>query len=136
MKTVKEIYDFFQQSVSAAGKDLGQLASSDSDFTIKKTDGGLGAVDMTLVTEYYKICEKMVEDGLMTKSVVPVKGVNNGKVFGTVVHLPFDDQSSSDAPRYDIMGFGICLPSKYTLQLLDHHEAKELREDNGYYRFQ
>lgn len=36
MKTVKEIYDFFQQSVSAAGKDLGQLASSDSDFTIKK----------------------------------------------------------------------------------------------------
>lgn len=48
---------------------------------------------MTLVTEYYKICEKMVEDGLMTKSVVPVKGVNNGKVIGTVVHLPFDDQS-------------------------------------------
>lgn len=110
MKTVKEIYDFFQQSVSAAGKDLGQLASSDSDFTIKKTDGGLGAVDMTLVTEYYKICEKMVEDGLMTK----LQRAGNLHFIGNV--------------------FGICLPSKYTLQLLDCHEVKELGVDNGYYR--
>lgn len=42
MKTVKEVYDFFQQGVSTAGKDLGKLVSSDPDFTIKKAGDGFG----------------------------------------------------------------------------------------------
>ena len=60
-----------------------------------------------------------------------VKGGNSGgpvvnirgKVIGTVIELPFDSQSSSDQPRYDIMGYGVCLPSKYVDALINNHDS-------------
>lgn len=67
MKTVKEIYDFFQQSVDSASKNLSLLVSSDPDFMIKDDDGNVIDADMILAATYYKICEKMVDDILMIR---------------------------------------------------------------------
>lgn len=67
MKTVKEIYDFFQQGVETASKDLTQLVSSDADFIVKDENGRNVGANMSLAAEYYKICEKMVVDGLLIR---------------------------------------------------------------------
>lgn len=71
-----------------------------------------------------------------------VKGGNSGgpvinktgRVVGVVVKLPFDNQSDSNAPRYDLMGYGICLPSKYIKQLMDNPEIVGLTLVGEYYR--
>ena len=71
-----------------------------------------------------------------------VKGGNSGgpvinqcgKVIGTVVETPFDSQGGALSGRYDIMGYGLCLPSKYVSQLINDHYVKEMRcADNSYY---
>ena len=71
-----------------------------------------------------------------------VKGGNSGgpvinswgKVIGTVVETPFDSQGGALSGRYDIMGYGLCLPSKYVIQLINDHYVKEMRcADNSYY---
>lgn len=67
MKTVKDIYDFFQQGIDSARKDLSQLVSSDPDFMIKNTDGKVIDANMSLASEYYKVCERMVNDTLMMR---------------------------------------------------------------------
>lgn len=71
-----------------------------------------------------------------------VKGGNSGspvingegRVVGTVIQLPFDSEGGFDGKRFDIMGFGVCLPSKYVDGLLSNHNVKPLVSDNGYYR--
>lgn len=55
-----------------------------------------------------------------------VKGGNSGSpvinehglVVGTVTSLPFDNQGGSKQGRYDIMGFGICLSSRYLSNIM------------------
>lgn len=59
---------------------------------------------------------------------------NTGQVIGVVVSLPFDNQSDSDNPRYDLMGYGMCLPSKYIEQLLQVHDSVPVGLEDGYYR--
>lgn len=71
-----------------------------------------------------------------------VKGGNSGSpvinkegyVIGTVFQIPFDSQSGSDEGRYDIMGYGICLPSKYTDSIINNHVSHELIFENGAYK--
>lgn len=58
---------------------------------------------------------------------------NGGQVIGVVVKLPFDSQSDSNNPRYDLMGYGVCLPSKYIEQLINNPEVMQLRNEDGYY---
>ena len=58
---------------------------------------------------------------------------NGGQVIGVVVKLPFDSQSDSNNPRYDLMGYGVCLPSKYIEQLINNPEIMQLRYEDGYY---
>lgn len=60
---------------------------------------------------------------------------NGGHVIGIVVKLPFDSQSDSNNPRYDLMGYGVCLPSKYIGELLRNPEVRPLTHDKGYYHF-
>ena len=67
MKTVKEIYDFFQQGLDLASKDLSQLVSSDPDFLVKNESGKVVDANMTLAASYFKVCEKMVDDLLMVR---------------------------------------------------------------------
>lgn len=70
-----------------------------------------------------------------------VKGGNSGgpvingegKVIGTIVEIPFDSIGGSDTGRYDIMGFGVCLPSRYVNQLLLNPEEKIVLDDGNYY---
>lgn len=70
-----------------------------------------------------------------------VKGGNSGgpvineygKVIGTVVQIPFDNQGGSGGGRYDIMGYGVCLPSKYINNLIDNHDTKSLVVKDEYY---
>lgn len=59
---------------------------------------------------------------------------NMGYVVGVVVKLPFDNQSDSNSPRYDLMGYGVCLPSKYIRQLMDTPKIMGLTLDGGYFR--
>lgn len=71
-----------------------------------------------------------------------VKGGNSGSpiinkegyVVGTVFQIPFDNQGGSDEGRYDIMGYGVCLPSKYIISLVENHESKKLNHNNGAYQ--
>lgn len=71
-----------------------------------------------------------------------VKGGNNGspvinregRVVGTLVHLPMDDQAGTDNPRFDLMGYGTCLPSECLTQLLNVPDTHELISDGDYYR--
>lgn len=60
---------------------------------------------------------------------------NEGYVVGTVFQIPFDSKKSSDPDdaRYDIMGYGVCLPSKYTKQLMDNPEIYPLKFNEGGY---
>lgn len=57
----------------------------------------------------------------------------SGKVVGTIFQLPMDSQGGSDGGRYDLMGFGVCLPSKYTQLLINNHIASIVRYDGEYY---
>ena len=59
---------------------------------------------------------------------------NTGYVIGVVVKLPFDNQSDSNGPRYDLMGYGVCQPSKYIRQLMDNPDIMMLTYEDGYYR--
>lgn len=69
-----------------------------------------------------------------------VKGGNSGspvineygKVIGTVFELPFDAQEGSQTGRYDIMGFGVCLPSKYIKQLCENKVSFRLKNEEWY----
>lgn len=71
-----------------------------------------------------------------------VKGGNSGspvinregRVVGTLVHLPMDDQVGTDNPRYDLMGYGACLPSKYVTRLLEEPDVHEMAVDGAYFR--
>lgn len=58
---------------------------------------------------------------------------NTGCVVGVVVKLPYDSQSSSDNPRYDLMGYGVCLPSKYIKELMQNPEVIPLAHNGKYY---
>lgn len=60
--------------------------------------------------------------------------INNvGRVIGTVVQIPFDSEGGFNGKRFDIMGFGICLPSKYTEEILNNHDVRGLFiEGDGY----
>ena len=70
-----------------------------------------------------------------------VKGGNSGgpvineygKVIGTVFELPFDSQGGSQTGRYDIMGFGVCLPAKYIRQLYEDKVSRRLENDGKFY---
>ena len=70
-----------------------------------------------------------------------VKGGNSGgpvinkigKVVGTIFQLPMDSQGGSAGGRYDIMGFGVCFPSKYTNLLINNHIVKAVQQDGTYY---
>ena len=72
-----------------------------------------------------------------------VKGGNSGgpvinkegKVVGTVIALPYDLQSDPSNPRYDIMGYGQCLPSKYIEELKVNPEKLPLHKDGNYFSF-
>lgn len=72
-----------------------------------------------------------------------VKGGNSGgpvinkegKVTGTVVALPYDLESEPNNPRYDIMGYGQCIPSQYVDELLVNPEQFPLHKDGNYYSF-
>lgn len=57
-----------------------------------------------------------------------------GYVIGTVFQIPFDSQGGTDGGRYDVMGYGVCLPSKYIQTLLDNHETNSLVPCNGAYK--
>lgn len=57
----------------------------------------------------------------------------SGKVIGTVVQIPFDNQGGSDGGRYDIMGYGVCLPSEYIKILINNHDTKSMVGKDGYY---
>ena len=71
-----------------------------------------------------------------------VKGGNSGSpiindeghVVGTLIHIPADTQAASDNPRVDLMGYGVCLPSKYIVQLTDNPEKIQLVADGEFYR--
>lgn len=72
-----------------------------------------------------------------------VKGGNSGgpvinelgQVIGTVVQIPFDNQGGSDGGRYDIMGYGVCLPSKYVRDLINNHKNVEIKlNGRGFYK--
>lgn len=73
-----------------------------------------------------------------------VKGGNSGspvineygKVIGTVFELPFDSLEGSQTGRYDIMGFGVCLPSKYIEQLCENKVSHKLKNEGEYYRYE
>lgn len=58
---------------------------------------------------------------------------NEGYVVGTVFQIPFDSQGGSDGGRYDIMGYGICLPSKYVNDLIENRDIHQLALKDGYY---
>lgn len=58
---------------------------------------------------------------------------NGGQVIGVVVRLPFDSQSASDNPRYDLMGYGVCLPAKYINELMQNPEVLPLACEGGFY---
>ena len=60
---------------------------------------------------------------------------NMGKVIGTVVKLPFDIASDSNNPRYDLMGYGSCMPSKYVTALMGNPTVKVLVQEGGKYHF-
>lgn len=55
---------------------------------------------------------------------------SHGKVVGTVIQIPFDSLGSSQGGRYDIMGFGICIPSKYMNALIENHQVIPVRCEN------
>lgn len=59
---------------------------------------------------------------------------NEGRVIGTVIQIPFDNEGGFDGKRFDIMGFGICLPSKYVNGIISNPDVKPVTNDNGYYR--
>ena len=56
----------------------------------------------------------------------------HGQVIGTVVQIPFDNQGGSQGGRYDIMGYGVCLPSKYLLELEQNAKCFSLVLQDGY----
>lgn len=58
-----------------------------------------------------------------------------GKVVGMVFEIPFDSKAGSEGGRYDIMGFGICFPSKYIQELKNAHTTNALKECQGYFTF-
>ena len=63
-----------------------------------------------------------------------VKGGNSGgpvinsygQVVGTVIQIPFDNIGGAEKGRYDIMGYGMCLPSKYTDDLCQNIEVHQV----------
>lgn len=71
-----------------------------------------------------------------------VKGGNSGgpvinctgQVVGTVVEIPFDSLRGSDTGRYDIMGYGICLPAKYTKDLMENPDKCMLINEVDYFK--
>lgn len=58
---------------------------------------------------------------------------SEGYVVGVVFQIPFDDQGSSEGGRYDLMGYGVCLPSKYINHIIDNPESHQLVLKGGFY---
>ncbi len=58
----------------------------------------------------------------------------HGKVIGTVVEIPLDSTSGSDGCRYDTLGYGLCLPSKYVEELIDKPVINPLASEGYYYK--
>lgn len=58
---------------------------------------------------------------------------NEGFVVGSVFQIPFDSQGGSDGGRYDIMGYGVCLPSKYITNLITNPDVHQLNPKDGCY---
>jgi hypothetical protein len=56
---------------------------------------------------------------------------SKGKVVGTVTQVPFDSLGSSQGGRYDVMGFGICIPSRYMNALLENHQTIPVKYENN-----
>jgi len=59
---------------------------------------------------------------------------NEGQVVGTVIQLPFDNEGGFEGKRFDIMGFGVCLPSKYIGGLIGNPDVNSLTLERGYYK--
>lgn len=59
---------------------------------------------------------------------------NEGKVIGTVIQIPFDTEGGFAGKRFDIMGFGICLPSKYIEELLKNNYTCKLQPEKGSFK--
>lgn len=58
----------------------------------------------------------------------------NGKVIGLISQIPMDSQGGYDSGRFDIMGYGVCLPSKYISQLIANPDIRLVEKDEqGYY---
>ena len=77
MKTVKEIYDFFLQFFSNGGKHLSLMDFMNTvpGFLETKEDG-IGSLNVSLGMEYYRICEKMVDDLLLMRvKANPMMGI-------------------------------------------------------------
>lgn len=58
---------------------------------------------------------------------------NEGRVIGTVVQLPFDSEGGFSGKRFDIMGFGICLPAKYLEGIKDNPTVINVHFENDAY---
>jgi serine protease Do len=58
---------------------------------------------------------------------------NEGYVVGTVFQIPFDSYGGSDGGRYDIMGYGVCLPSKYVIDMITNPDIHQLVLRDVYY---
>lgn len=58
---------------------------------------------------------------------------NEGRVIGTVVQIPFDNEGGFDGKRFDIMGFGICLPAKYLEGIIANPSITKVHYVNNAY---
>lgn len=73
-----------------------------------------------------------------------VKGGNSGspvinktgRVIGTVVQIPLDSLGGISSVRFDVMGYGICLPSKYLKDLILNAEIHKLEFTGSEYILQ
>lgn len=110
----------------------------------------------SISTDLQRLIQKTVTGQIVSESVTSymspmdyfiinarVKGGNSGspvineygKVVGMVFEIPFDSKAGSEGGRYDIMGFGICFPSKYIHELQNTHITIALKEYQGYFAF-
>lgn len=96
----------------------------------KTSEGQVVAVETSYMSQMeYFIINARVKGG---NSGGPV--INKlGKVVGTIFQLPMDSQGGSDGGRYDLMGFGVCFPSKYTKSLMDNHKISKVNQEDEYY---
>ena len=96
----------------------------------KTSTGQIVAVETSYMSKMeYFIINARVKGGNSGGPVIN----KSGKVVGTIFQLPMDTQGGSDGGRYDLMGFGVCFPSKYTRLLIDNHIVEAVYQDGEYY---